>query len=113
MSDWSISKRIAYLAGALIGGLLIVAAVGTVSNWLFGNKFDRYRYVTDSAFFVSALRERALEAEGLVLRYRFDSSPATAEAADGVLDEIDLKFPRLRALIAEDADGNANLVGVS
>ncbi len=112
MSEWSISRRIASLAGALIGGLLIVATVGTVSNWLFGQKFDRYRSVTDGAFFVSALRERALEAEGLVLRYRFDRSPATAEAADGVLEEIDAKLPRLRALIAEDPSGNADLVGV-
>lgn len=112
MSEWSVSKRIACLAGGLIGCLLIVAAVGTMSNWMFGQKFERYRGVTDGAFFVSALRERALEAEGLVMRYRFDGSAETADAADAVLEEIDTKMPLLRALIAKDPAASADLAPV-
>lgn len=112
MPEWSISRRISFLAGALIASLAVLSIISATSNWLFSQKFGTFRNSSADTEFLTTLREHALEAEGLALRYRFDRDPATAERALAVMAEIAERQDQLRSYVAADPTARTDLAAV-
>jgi methyl-accepting chemotaxis protein len=88
MSDWSISKRITVLSTLLVGGLLLVAALGLTATILMSRAFQDYGDMSRESRVIAAMQLDALEARSDELHFRLDRDPADAESFTENMREV-------------------------
>jgi methyl-accepting chemotaxis protein len=109
MSDWSISKRINVLAGALLGALLVVAALSIGSALRLIGVTNGINDASTDILVIVRTQEDALEARRYDLAFRFDRSEETAALTLSNLDEIGDFEDEIARLVAQKPEEQATI----
>ncbi|MDU8944902.1 methyl-accepting chemotaxis protein [Ovoidimarina sediminis] len=79
LSQWSIAKRISFIAAVLSAGLVVSGAQGLFASWRIGAIFETYRYDTVESAQIDELRAEVLNAKKYEMQFRRVASEELVE----------------------------------
>ena len=79
LSEWSIAKRISFIAAVLSAGLVVTGALGRFASWRIGDLFASYRLDTGKVIETYAIEAEVFEAKKSEMQYRRIATPEMAD----------------------------------
>ncbi|MEO0692422.1 MAG: methyl-accepting chemotaxis protein [Pseudomonadota bacterium] len=102
MADWSLAKRINFIAWMLMAALVVVGAVGIAATYRLAVLFADYRDSTAKIYVIGEVVEDLLEAQLSERDYRQSRAAEDAALVQSNLGEVEDLWPSLQELLGTD-----------